>query len=230
MRPQPILPPPQAPRKRRRRRSWLLGLLGFGFASGVLLFAVAAGVVGFFVWKASRDLPDYESLAKYEPPVMTRIHAHDGSLMAEYARERRIFVPINVIPKRVIAAYLSAEDKRFFQTAHRLLKPGGFLVWGNAIPDATWEPCFAYLRSIGMNVREVCDVTAEADGQIAGFQRQGHGAVRDDSVVYLSPQGRGEIEESQRLLRIGTFMSSILSSRTGSSTAHARFGSTLTRK
>ena len=114
MRPTPILPPPAAPRKR-RRRSWLLGLLGFGFASGVVMFVAAAGVVGFFVWKASRDLPDYESLAKYEPPVMTRIHAHDGSLMAEYARERRIFVPINVVPKRVIAAYLSAEDKRFYE-------------------------------------------------------------------------------------------------------------------
>ena len=46
---------------------------------------------------------------------MTRIHAHDGSLMAEYARERRIFVPINVIPKLVIAAFLSAEDKRFYE-------------------------------------------------------------------------------------------------------------------
>src|SRR5262245_35289317 len=114
MRPTPILPPPVAPR-RKRRRSWLLSLLGFGFASAVVMFVAVAGVVGFFVWKASRDLPDYESLAKYEPPVMTRIHAHDGSLMAEYARERRIFVPINVIPKRVVAAYLSAEDKRFYE-------------------------------------------------------------------------------------------------------------------
>jgi penicillin-binding protein 1A len=115
MRPTPILPPPVAPRKKRRRRSWLLSLLGFGFASAVVLFVAASGVVGFFVWKASRDLPDYESLAKYEPPVMTRIHAHDGSLMAEYARERRIFVPINVVPKLVIAAFLSAEDKRFWE-------------------------------------------------------------------------------------------------------------------
>jgi penicillin-binding protein 1A len=115
MRPTPILPPPAIPKKRRRRRSWLLSLLGFGFASAVVLFVAASGVVGFFVWKASRDLPDYESLAKYEPPVMTRIHAHDGSLMAEYARERRIFVPINVVPKRVIAAFLSAEDKRFYE-------------------------------------------------------------------------------------------------------------------
>ena len=113
MRPPPILPP-AVPRKR-RRRSWLLGLLGFGFASGVVLFMAVSAVVGFFVWKASRDLPDYESLAKYEPPVMTRIHAHDGGLMAEYARERRIFVPINVIPKLVIWAFLSAEDKRFYE-------------------------------------------------------------------------------------------------------------------
>ncbi len=46
---------------------------------------------------------------------MTRIHAHNGALIAEYARERRIFVPINTIPKRVIAAFLSAEDKRFYE-------------------------------------------------------------------------------------------------------------------
>jgi penicillin-binding protein 1A len=115
MRPTPILPPPPAPKKKRKRRSWLLGLLGFGFASGVVMFLAASAVAGFFFWKASRDLPDYESLAKYEPPVMTRIHAHDGSLMAEYARERRIFVPINVVPKLVIAAFLSAEDKRFYE-------------------------------------------------------------------------------------------------------------------
>ena len=115
MRPTPILPPPAAPIKKRKRRSWLLGFLGFGFASAVVMFLAAAAVAGFFFWKVSRDLPDYESLAKYEPPVMTRIHAHDGSLMAEYARERRIFVPINVVPKLVIAAFLSAEDKRFYE-------------------------------------------------------------------------------------------------------------------
>jgi penicillin-binding protein 1A len=114
MRPAPILPPP-APPKRRKRRSWLLGLMGFGFASFVVLFVAASAVAGFLVWQASRDLPDYESLARYEPPVMTRIHAHDGSMMAEYARERRIFVPINVIPKLVIAAFLSAEDRRFYE-------------------------------------------------------------------------------------------------------------------
>src|SRR5262245_48475899 len=114
MRPVQILPP-RAQGRRRTRRSWILSLLTFVFASGVLLFLAAIVVAGFYVWMASRDLPDYERLAKYEPPVMTRIHAADGTLMAEYARERRIFVPINVIPKRLVAAYLSAEDKRFYE-------------------------------------------------------------------------------------------------------------------
>jgi penicillin-binding protein 1A len=92
-----------------------LSFLGFSFGAFVVLFIVGSAGAGFLLWRVSKDLPDYESLAKYEPPVMTRIHAHDGSLIAEYARERRIFVPINTIPKTVIAAFLSAEDKRFYE-------------------------------------------------------------------------------------------------------------------
>ena len=103
------------PKKKRKRRSWALSAVGFLFGSAVLVFLGGSAVAGFLLWKASRDLPDYDSLARYEPPVMTRIHAHDGSLMAEYARERRIFVPINTIPKVLINAYLSAEDKRFYE-------------------------------------------------------------------------------------------------------------------
>ncbi|HVX37619.1 MAG TPA: transglycosylase domain-containing protein, partial [Hyphomicrobium sp.] len=112
----PTLPPPAAPRKRKKRRkSLLLSFLGFSFATFVVLFIAGSAGAGFLVWQASRDLPDYESLSKYEPPVMTRIHAHDGSLIAEFARERRIFVPINTIPKRIIGAFLSAEDRRFYE-------------------------------------------------------------------------------------------------------------------
>ena len=108
--------PPQPPtRKRRRRRSLLLSFLGFGFGALVVGFLAVSAAAGFFLWKVSKDLPGYESLAKYEPPVMTRIHAQDGALISEFARERRIFVPINTIPKRVIAAFLSAEDRRFYE-------------------------------------------------------------------------------------------------------------------
>jgi len=114
---EPIFPPepPPSQRRRKRRKSLLLSLLGFGFAAGVVVFICVSAAAGYVLWKTSQDLPDYESLAKYEPPVMTRIHAHNGALIAEYARERRIFVPINTIPKRVIAAFLSAEDKRFYE-------------------------------------------------------------------------------------------------------------------
>jgi len=113
----PILPPPVDPtqKRRKRRKSLLLSFLGWGFALGVVLFIGASAAAGYLLWKASKDLPSYDSLAQYEPPVMTRIHAHDGALIAEYARERRIFVPINTIPKIVLDAFLSAEDKRFYE-------------------------------------------------------------------------------------------------------------------
>ncbi len=114
MRAPQILPPVQR-KPKRRRRSLLLSFLGFAFAAGVVLFLVGSAIGGYFLWQASNDLPSYEHLAKYEPHVMTRIHAHDGRLIAEYAKERRIFVPINTVPKLLIGAYLSAEDKRFFE-------------------------------------------------------------------------------------------------------------------
>lgn len=113
----PTIPPP-APRrkvKKRRGRSFLLSLLGFSFAAFVVVFLVVSAGAGYVLMRVSEDLPNYQKLAEYEPPVMTRIHAHDGSLIAEYARERRIFVPINTIPKQVIAAFLSAEDSRFYE-------------------------------------------------------------------------------------------------------------------
>jgi penicillin-binding protein 1A len=89
-------------------------LVRFLFVCGVLL-AVAVGVfAGLTIWYFGRDLPNYQQLAHYEPPIMTRVHAGDGRLLAEYAAERRVFVPIGAIPKRVISAFLSSEDKNFY--------------------------------------------------------------------------------------------------------------------
>src|SRR5579884_2388248 len=80
-----------------------------------VLLAVAGGVfAGVTIWYFGRDLPDYQQLAKYQPPITTRVYAGDGRLLAEYASERRIFVPIGAIPKRVIHAFLAAEDKNFY--------------------------------------------------------------------------------------------------------------------
>ena len=92
----------------------MLRFFGWIVAVGFMLFCGVAVVLAYIIWDISRDLPDYKQLALYEPPVMTRIHAADGSLIAEYAEERRLFVPVSQMPKRLIQAFISAEDKTFF--------------------------------------------------------------------------------------------------------------------
>ena len=92
---------------------WRLIKILFSFGLAVS-FAVAAAV-GYIIYETSKTLPSHDSLAKYEPPVMTRIHAADGSLLAEYAKERRLFVPIDAVPERLVQAVLSAEDKNFYR-------------------------------------------------------------------------------------------------------------------
>jgi penicillin-binding protein 1A len=102
-------------RRRRRRGGFFLRFLGFMFAAGMILFIAVAGAAAFVLWKVSNELPDYEVLAKYEPPVMTRIHANNGALISEFSRERRIYVPITAIPECIIESFISAEDKNFYQ-------------------------------------------------------------------------------------------------------------------
>src|SRR6187549_788166 len=92
----------------------LLRFFGFLFAAGTILFVVGVAAAGL-LWHFSKDLPDYSQLQDYEPPVMTRVHAADGSLVAEYARERRLYIPIQAVPKMVINAFLAAEDKNFYE-------------------------------------------------------------------------------------------------------------------
>ena len=92
----------------------LVRFLGFLFAAGTVLFLVGVAGVAGMIWHYSKDLPDYSQLQDYEPPVMTRVHATDGSLLGEYSRERRLYLPIQAVPKLVINAFLAAEDKNFY--------------------------------------------------------------------------------------------------------------------
>ena len=102
------------------RRILLYGGLGLG------LVAAAAGlVVVGYIWEITRDLPSVEALQNYTPPVTTRVYAGDGSLIGEYARERRIFVPIAFVPKLVVYAFTSAEDRNFFN--HPGVDPSGII-------------------------------------------------------------------------------------------------------
>lgn len=87
--------------------SWIVSLT----VAGLLLGAVfAAGI--FYYYGAG--LPDYKTLASYEPPVVSRLYSSDGKVFAEYAHEKRIYVPLDVVPSHVRNAFLSAEDKNFY--------------------------------------------------------------------------------------------------------------------
>jgi penicillin-binding protein 1A len=93
----------------------LLRFLGFLFTVGTILFLVGVAAAAGLFWHFSKGLPEYSQLQDYEPPVMTRVHAADGSLLAEYARERRLYLPIQAIPKLVINSFIAAEDKNFYE-------------------------------------------------------------------------------------------------------------------
>ncbi|OFW93561.1 MAG: penicillin-binding protein [Alphaproteobacteria bacterium RIFCSPHIGHO2_12_FULL_45_9] len=76
--------------------------------AGVILFAAV-------IYKFGQSLPDFKNLENYQPAVVTRVHAGDGRFLAEFAQERRIFVPIQEIPETIIQAFTSAEDKNFYK-------------------------------------------------------------------------------------------------------------------
>ena len=100
-------PAAKKPSGLRTARNVVLGSLAGVVLMGFLLAAT-------YVYWVTRDLPNYDMLAHYEPPVTTRVYAGNGTLIGEYARERRLFVPIAQIPAQLKAAFLSAEDKNFY--------------------------------------------------------------------------------------------------------------------
>ncbi len=96
---------------------FLLRFLGWIFAGGTIVFLVGVAATAGLLWHFSKELPDYSQLQDYEPAVMTRVHASDGSLLAEYAKERRLYIPIQAVPKLVINAFIAAEDKNYYEHA-----------------------------------------------------------------------------------------------------------------
>ena len=81
----------------------------------IIIFII---VILFFMlstfWYFSIGLPDYKKLSNYQPPISSRVYSEDGKLIAEYALQKRLFVPYESIPNVVINSFLSAEDKNFF--------------------------------------------------------------------------------------------------------------------
>ncbi len=92
----------------------MLKILGALFSVLCVIVLVAGVGLLYGYYHYARDLPDYRQLAKYDPPTVTRVHAGDGRLLAEFSLEKRVYVPIQAIPPRVVAAFLAAEDKNFY--------------------------------------------------------------------------------------------------------------------
>ena len=98
-----------------RSRKKLKKTLGALFAVGIFATLILI-TFGFFLFKKySENLPDYEQLKNYNPMITTRLYAADGSLISEFSKEKRIFVPIDTIPKDLINAFLAAEDANFYK-------------------------------------------------------------------------------------------------------------------
>src|SRR5688500_4178925 len=92
----------------------IISLLGWCFSLGFTLIIIGA-IAGAFIYNHyNSQLPEHSQLANYDPPTVTRLYAADGKLLAEYATEKRVFVPLSAIPKRVRQAFISAEDKNFY--------------------------------------------------------------------------------------------------------------------
>jgi penicillin-binding protein 1A len=91
-------------------KRWIVrGLIGIGLL-GLAGLGALIGVIYYY----SADLPDNKALQAYVPPITTRLYASNGDLMAEYAVENRVFLPIEEVPPIVKQAFLSAEDKNFY--------------------------------------------------------------------------------------------------------------------
>ncbi len=112
-------------------------------------------------------------------------------------------VAVNETHVTEVSGVVSHEDERFFRTALRILKPGGFLVWGNAIPTPTWKACFDYLDTIGLKQTEVRDVTKEAvaardqdEPRVEAFVNHCLDSFWAFSIPYLGPKRRHEAERA----------------------------------
>lgn len=110
-------------------------------------FFIALTLGGIF-WMYSRDLPSHEQLARYTPKTISRIYSSEGRLIDEFAEERRIFVPIEEIPDLLKQAFISAEDKHFYDHP-------GYDIRG--IGGAVWQA----IRSGGENVRGASTITQQ---------------------------------------------------------------------
>ena len=92
----------------------MLNFFNFTLKFLIIFFAIVIFFAFSTLWYFSIGLPDYKKLSNYEPPISSRVYSENSKLIAEYALEKRLFIPFEAIPEKVINSFLSAEDKNFF--------------------------------------------------------------------------------------------------------------------
>ena len=92
----------------------MLKFLNFSLKFVIIFFTILVLFVFSTLWYFSIGLPDYKKLADYQPPISSRVYSENSKLIAEYALEKRLFIPYESIPEKVVNSFLSAEDKNFF--------------------------------------------------------------------------------------------------------------------
>ena len=112
-------------KSRSHMQNFLTRLLKWLGLAAAALVGVVLGFAAFWIITLTRDLPSVEALQDYSPPVTTRVYAGNGTVLGEYARERRIFVPVAFVPKLVEEAFTSAEDRNFYN--HPGIDPSGIV-------------------------------------------------------------------------------------------------------
>ncbi|EPX80405.1 penicillin-binding protein 1A [Salipiger mucosus] len=127
---------------------FILSFFGAIFSVATLGVMMVALSIGAVFWIYGRDLPSHESLAQYTPPTISRIYSQEGRIIDEFAQERRLFTPADQIPDLVKQAFISAEDKNFYQ--HQ-----GYDLRGIAAAG------FEAVRSRGQNVRGASTITQQ---------------------------------------------------------------------
>ena len=127
---------------------FIMSFFGAIFSVVTLGIGMMALTIGAVFWMYGRDLPSHESLAQYTPPTISRIYSGEGRIIDEFAQERRLFTPAEEIPDMVKQAFISAEDKNFYE--HQGYDPRG-------IAAAAVEA----VKSGGRNVRGASTITQQ---------------------------------------------------------------------
>ena len=158
-------------------------LIGAAIVAGV----VVLGVAGFLI-AALQGLPSLADLQNYQPPVTSRVHAGDGALVAEFAREQRMFVPIDEIPDRVKNAFVAVEDRRFFEHSgvdYQGLARIAVTNIGNALRGRRLEGASTITQQVAGNM-----LTGRERHGMAGVYRKIREAVLAQRIEQVLPKDR----------------------------------------